>query len=284
MKLSVRNASGKELEQLDVADEVFGLTPNPAVIHQVYVAQMNARRHGLANTKTRGEVRGSTAKVRRQKGLGRARVGSERSPIRVGGGVAFGPKTRSYEQTIPKRLRRLAIRSALSAKAGDGELFVVDGFGDEIGTAGLRKVLSGVGVLRSSLVVTAAPDTNTRLSARNLKGTTVLPANYLNVADLLNHRSLVMTREAVRATEALWGGERATSRRAPLAESSPPQATPVKRKPDEGEAPTTKARPAAKKSDKAAKPRAVAASRTQPARRASAGSRSAAPGKGQDSS
>lgn len=219
MKLSLIDGQGKELRKIDAADEVFGIEPNRAVLHQVYVAQMNARRSGVANTKSRGEVRGSSAKVRRQKGLGRARIGSIRSPVLTGGGVAFGPKTRSYAQSIPKRIKRLAIRSALSAKASDGDLLVVDGMPENASTRGLAELLRGIGVERSSLLVTAEADQSVRLSARNLRGATVIPANYLNVADLLNHQRLVMTPEAVRAAEAMWGGARATNRRAPLPEA-----------------------------------------------------------------
>ncbi|MEX2236440.1 MAG: 50S ribosomal protein L4 [Dehalococcoidia bacterium] len=231
MKFAVHDASGKETRQIELADEVFGIEPNRDVVHQVYVAQMNARRIGTANTKTRGEVRGSTAKLRRQKGLGRARIGSMGSPVLTGGGVAFGPKTRSYVQTVPKRIRRLAIRSVLSAKASDGELIVVDSIGsDSPSTSALRVLLAGLGVERSSLIVTGQPDRTAFLSARNLRNARVVPASYLNVADLINHHGLVMTTEAVRQTEALWGGERATSRRAALvtavvdAEASAPSA------------------------------------------------------------
>jgi large subunit ribosomal protein L4 len=217
VKLSLIDRKGKEVKKIDAADEVFGIEPNRAVLHQVYVAQMNARRSGVANTKSRGEVRGSTAKVRRQKGLGRARVGSVRSPVLTGGGVAFGPKTRDYSQTIPKRIKRLAIRSALSAKVNDGDLLVVDDMPANASTRSLSELLKGIGVERSSLLVTAEPEQGVRLSARNLNGTAVIPASYLNVADIINHQRLVMTSEAVRKAEALWGGERATTRRAATA-------------------------------------------------------------------
>ncbi|MPZ23989.1 MAG: 50S ribosomal protein L4 [Dehalococcoidia bacterium] len=225
MKLTVRDDGGKELEQIEVADEVFGVAPNQVVIHQVYVAQMNARRSGVANTKTRGQVRGSTAKLRRQKGLGRARVGSLRSPVLTGGGVVFGPTTRSYSQSIPKRVKRLAIRSVLSAKALDGSLVVISGIAADTPSASqLRRTLDSIGAERSALVVTGEPDRATFLSARNLEKTMVLPAGYLNVADMVNHRHLVMTPEAIRAAEALWGGDPAIRRRpvaAGVAEEGP---------------------------------------------------------------
>ncbi|HET9199913.1 MAG TPA: 50S ribosomal protein L4 [Dehalococcoidia bacterium] len=240
MKLSLIDAAGKEVKKIDVADEVFGVEPNRAVLHQVYVAQMNARRSGVANTKTRGEVRGSSAKVRRQKGLGRARIGTIRSPVLTGGGVAFGPKTRSYSQVIPKRIKRLAIRSALSAKVVDGDLHILDAMPESPTTKGLSDLLNGIGVERSSLLVTAAPDSNVRLSARNLRGASVIPANHLNVADILNHHSLVMTTDAVRVAEALWGGERATNRRAAASQPAVEARTEAPAKPARRRAPAKK--------------------------------------------
>jgi large subunit ribosomal protein L4 len=258
MKLSLIDAAGKEVKKIDVADEVFGVEPNRAVLHQVYVAQMNARRSGVANTKSRGEVRGSSAKVRRQKGLGRARIGTIRSPVLTGGGVAFGPSTRDYSQVIPKRIKRLAIRSALSAKVVDGDLLVVDAMPDSPTTKGLSQLLNGIGVERSSLLVTAGADSNVRLSARNIRGASVIPANYLNVADILNHQRLVMTTDAVRVAEELWGGDRATSRRAgasPTTAEAPAEETP---KP-------ARRRPAAKPAQ--ATPEAAAKTKPAPKRR-----------------
>ena len=126
MELPVRNAAGDALDPIEVDAAVFGIAPNEAVVHQTLVAQLAARRGGHHSTKSRGEVRGSTAKIRRQKGLGMARMGSNRSPIRRGGGVAFGPKPRSYTQRLPKRMRRLALRSVLSARVRDERLHVVD--------------------------------------------------------------------------------------------------------------------------------------------------------------
>ncbi len=126
MKLQIRNAQGEKLKAIKVDDRVFGIKPNLAVVHQTLVAQRANRRAGSASTKSRGEVRGSTAKIRVQKGSGRARQGSNRSPLRRGGGVAFGPRPRSYKQALPKRMKRLAIRSMLSGKVADGRLAVVD--------------------------------------------------------------------------------------------------------------------------------------------------------------
>lgn len=215
MKLDVRTTAGATLEAIEVDDAVFGVEPNAAVVHQALVAQLAARRAGSAHTKTRGEVRGSTRKTSRQKGLGRARMGSVRSPLRRGGGVVFGPTPRSYVQRLPKRMRRLAIRSVLSSRAQDQRLVVVNELGLAAPSAkAVRGMLAALGVQRSALIVTGAADRNAHLSARNLDGARVLPADTLNVGDLLAHHTLLLTVDAVRRIEALWGGERATVRRA----------------------------------------------------------------------
>ena len=216
MQLAVRDAAGADLDPIEVDDAVFGIEPNEAVVHQTLVAQLAARRGGNASTKSRGEVRGSKAKLRRQKGLGMARVGSNRSPIRRGGGVAFGPRPRSYTQKLPKRMRRLAIRSVLSSRAAEGRLHVVDDLGvGEPSTKAAVGLLANLGIERSALLVTGEPDRAALLSTRNIPGVRAMPADVLNVADMLAHRSLVLTVDAVRRAEALWGGERAGGR--PLA-------------------------------------------------------------------
>lgn len=213
MKLQVLDAAGQSVEEIDVDDAVFGIEPNEPVVHQTLLAQLAARRSGSANTKSRGEVKGSTRKLRRQKGLGMARVGSANSPIRRGGGVAFGPKQRSYVQKLPKRMRRLAIRSVLSSRAADGRLKVLNGFGlDAPSTSGMAAVLAAAETGRSALLVTGEADATVRRSARNLPGVDVLPADTLNVADMLAHGTLVLTVDAVRRIEALWGGDRAGGR------------------------------------------------------------------------
>ena len=213
MKLQVLDAAGQSVEEIDADDAVFGIEPNEPVVHQTLLAQLAARRSGSANTKSRGEVRGSTRKLRRQKGLGMARVGSANSPIRRGGGVAFGPKQRSYVQRLPKRMRRLAIRSVLSSRAADGRLKVVNEFGlDAPSTSSMKSVLDAAECGRSVLIVTGAADATVQRSARNIPGADVLPADTLNVADMLGHGSLLLTVDAVRRIEALWGGERASGR------------------------------------------------------------------------
>jgi large subunit ribosomal protein L4 len=215
MQIQVRNAQGKEAGTIQVDDLVFGLTPNTAVIHQALVAQQANQRSGTVATKTRGEVKGSTRKLFRQKGLGRGRQGAARAPHRRHGGIVFGPKPRDYSQSLPRRMRRLAIRSVLSAKASEGSLVVIDELSlDKPSTKAVAEMLDALGVEGSALIVTGEPQRTVFVSARNLPKTRAMPAAYLNVSDLLTHRGLVMTIDAVRRAEALWGGDRASGRRA----------------------------------------------------------------------
>jgi large subunit ribosomal protein L4 len=228
MRLDVVNSEGKGLDPIDADDAVFGIEPNRFVIHQALLAQLANRRAGTAKTKTRGEVAGSTAKIRRQKGIGRARLGAIRSPAIKGGGIAFGPRPRSFDQRLPKRMRRLAIRSVLSAKVAEGSLRVLDALAfDQPRTKEMVSLLGTLGLDRSTLVVTETADRGVLVSARNLKKVDVLAAPYLNVADMLSHQNVIMTVGAVRQAERLWGGERATRRRSALEPTEPPvQAAP----------------------------------------------------------
>jgi large subunit ribosomal protein L4 len=219
MKLTVYDTQGKEIDSIDADDSVFGIEPHRAAIRQALLAQLANRRAGTHNTKTRGEVRGSTRKIRRQKGIGSSRQGAIRAPHHRHGGISFGPKSRSYKQALPKMIRRLAIRSALAAKAEEGDLKVVRGLEmDAPKTKTVAAMLSALEMTRSALLVTAQTDRNLLLSARNLPGAKTLPADYLNVGDLLSHYGLVMTEEAVRRAEALWGGDRASRRLAAVPE------------------------------------------------------------------
>jgi large subunit ribosomal protein L4 len=220
MQLNVLDATGKQVSTIDVDDAVFGIEPNIPVMHQVVVAHQANRRAGTASTKSRGEVEGSTAKIRSQKGTGRARQGSIRAPQHTGGGIVFGPKPRKYTQKIPKMTKRLAIRSALSAKVRDGELFVIDQLAiDAPKTKAIKALLEAVGITRSPLVVTAEPDTTVRLSTRNIEGATALPATHINTEAILKHHGVLMTVDAVRRVEALWGGDRVKRRLASVADS-----------------------------------------------------------------
>jgi large subunit ribosomal protein L4 len=232
MELAVRSPEGKQTEPIKADDLVFGLRPHLAVVHQALLAQLANRRAGSGSSKTRGEVAGSTAKLHRQKGLGRARLGSIRSPLMRHGGIAFGPKPRSFSQHLPKRMRRLAIRSVLSAKAADGSLHVVNSLSlKKPRTKDIVALLGNLGLERSTLLVTEETDKNILASARNLEKVKVLPAPYLNVVDMLSHRHLLMTVGAVRKAEQLWGGDRALRRRAPIPALEPAegQASPAPR-------------------------------------------------------
>jgi large subunit ribosomal protein L4 len=181
------------------------------VVHQALVRQRANARQGTASTQTRGEVTASTAKLFRQKHTGQARAGSRRSPIRRGGGVTFGPKPRDYRQDMPKKMRQLAIRCVLSAKARDAELKVVEEpkF-EQPKTKEMAGALAALGVNSSALIVTDMPEENFIKSARNLAGVKTMPAHTLSVADLLSYKMLLMTESAVRRAERLWGSGHAS--------------------------------------------------------------------------
>ncbi|MFC1901912.1 50S ribosomal protein L4 [Chloroflexota bacterium] len=206
MQVPVYNLAGEEVRQIEVSDLVFAVPFNEAVVHQVLVALRANARQGTASTKTRGEIRGSTRKLFRQKGTGNARAGSKKSPLRRGGGVTFGPQPRSYRQDIPKKMRRLALRCVLSAKAGDGELKILEEFDfTEPKTKKMAEVLSALGAGSSVLIITPEPQANVIKSARNLAGTKTLPVNVLNVLEMLSYKVLLMTEASVRRAEKLWG-------------------------------------------------------------------------------
>lgn len=212
MQVQVYNLTGEVIRNIEVSDAVFGVPLNEAVVHQAVVRQEANARQGTASTKTRGEVAGSGVKLYAQKHTGRARAGDVRSPTRRKGGVAFGPKPRDYRQAMPKRMRRLAIKCVLSGKAGDGELRVIDGFKfEKPSTAEMVRIMSALRADASALVVTEAADRNVILSARNLVAVKTLPANLINVIDVLSHRMLIMTEAAVRKAEQIWGGARGES-------------------------------------------------------------------------
>lgn len=202
VNVPVHNIQGVVIDNITLSDEVFGVPLNRAVVHQALVRQLANARQGTANTKTRAQVAGGGRKPFRQKGTGRARQGSTTSPLLRGGGVTFGPQTRSYRQAMPKKMRRLALRCVLSAKLSDGEIIVVD---DIVLTGPVTKeiarIFSALGVKTPVLIVTAEPDPNIYKSARNIERTKVLPANMLNVGDLLSHRILMLTVAAVRRIE-----------------------------------------------------------------------------------
>jgi len=210
MKLPVYNIQGTEIEQIELDDSVFDIPMNEAVVHQALVRQRANARVGTANVKTRGEVSGSTRKLYRQKGTGRARAGDLRSPLRRHGGVIFGPKPRNYRQAMPKKMRRLAIKCLLSAKAADGELKVVDKLEmKDHKTKDMINILQALEIDRSALIALASPDSNLIRSASNLQKIDTIQARQLNVGDLLSHKHLIITVDAVRTVESLWGTKQA---------------------------------------------------------------------------
>ena len=205
MQVPVYNLDGEVVKHIEISDQVFAVPFNEGVVHQAVVAQRANARQGNADTKTRSEVSGSARKLFRQKGTGYARAGSRRSPTRRGGGVAFGPHPRNYQQAMPRKMRRLALRCVLSAKAGDGELKVLEELDfEEPKTKRMAQVLATLGADSSALVVTDEPKNTVIKSARNLPGVKTMTANLLNVLDLLSHKMILMTESAVRQAERLW--------------------------------------------------------------------------------
>ena len=206
MKVPVYNLAGEEVRKIDISDALFGVPFNEAVVHQVMVGLRANARQGTAATKTRGMVAGSKKKLYRQKGTGNARAGTKKSPLRVGGGTIFGPHPRDYRQDIPKKMRRLALKCVLSAKVSDGELKVLDTFDySEPKTKQMVSALTALNAGPSTLIVTPEAEPNVIKSASNLPKVKTTPASVLNLLDVLNHRTVIMTEDAVRVAEKLWG-------------------------------------------------------------------------------
>ena len=197
--------AGKSLGSVELADVLFAAPINAAVLHQVVTAQLAGRRTGTSNTKTRGEVRGGGAKPYRQKGTGRARQGTKSAPHYRGGGVVFGPHPRSYEQRLPRKMKRLALRGALTAKFGDEAIKVIDTFGlDAIKTRELVGVLGALEARGRVLVIAPGRDQNLELSARNLPTVEILLADSLNVVDLLKADLVLIEQPALARMEEVY--------------------------------------------------------------------------------
>jgi large subunit ribosomal protein L4 len=201
--------TGTSVGSVDLPDGLFAAPINAAVLHQVVVAQLAARRTGTHDTKTRGEVRGGGHKPYRQKGTGRARQGSRRAPHYAGGGAVFGPHPRSYEQRLPRKMRRLALRGALTAKFGDDAIRIVDAFAfDAPKTRDFAGILAALGVgdgkARRVLVVAPGRDEGLELSARNLPSVNVILADSLNVVDVLNADAVLIEQPAIARMEEVY--------------------------------------------------------------------------------
>lgn len=201
-KVAVFNQAGSQVGDIELSDSIFGIEPNESVLHDAVVMQQASLRQGTHKTKGRSEVRGGGRKPWRQKGTGRARQGSIRSPQWVGGGVVFGPTPRSYSYKLPKKVRRLAIKSALSSKLKAAEIVVLDNLQlDAPKTKDMANVLNGLSVDSKALVVTADYNETVALSTRNLPGVTFVTAEGVNVLDVLKHDKLVITKDAVAKVE-----------------------------------------------------------------------------------
>jgi large subunit ribosomal protein L4 len=198
MQSNIVNLTGKVLRRIDLDDRVFGITPNQAVVHQAVVTQQANARQGTHDTRTRGEVAGGGKKPYRQKGTGYARQGSKRAPHYKGGGIVFGPHPRSYEKAMPRKMRRLALRSVLSSKLAEDALTIVDKFELETPkTKALLGLLSGLGITSGALVVCAERSDGAWRAARNLSEVHIVTPNGLNLLDILRMPRLVLTEAAV---------------------------------------------------------------------------------------
>ena len=206
MQVPIYSLEGEVVNQIELSQAIFGLPFNEAVVHQAMARQLANRRQGTASTKTRGEVRGSTRKLYAQKHTGRARRGDKKSPLLRGGGIAFGPKPRTYQQSLPKKMRRLALKCLLSAKIREGNIKLVQELNlEKPKTKEMINVLSSLGVDSSALILTAQPRPGVVKSAANLPEVRVLPAALVNVLDLLSYKMLIATVPAIRNIEQIWG-------------------------------------------------------------------------------
>jgi large subunit ribosomal protein L4 len=206
VKVPVYSLNGEVVEQTELSQAVFDFPFNEAVVHQAMVRQLANGRQGTASTKTRGEVSGSTKKLYPQKHTGRARRGSIKSPLLRGGGVVFGPKPRTYRQSMPKKMRKLALKCLLSAKVREGNIRLVQELDfEEPKTKDMMNVLSLLGIDSSTLILTAQSTPNVVKSAANLPEVKVLPSALINVLDLLSYKMLVATVPAIRNIEQIWG-------------------------------------------------------------------------------
>lgn len=195
-KVDIKKSDGAKSGTIELDENIFGIEPNVAVMHQVVNAQLAAKRSGTHSTKTRAEVRGGGAKPWKQKGTGRARAGSSRIPHWRGGGIALGPKPRDYSQRTPKKMKRLALRSALSDRAQSNSVYVVDAWDFETpSTKAAKTALEAIGAEGKVLIVTNAEDANTEKSFRNLSNVNVLSSDQLNVFDILVSDSIVFTKD-----------------------------------------------------------------------------------------
>ncbi|AOY59754.1 MULTISPECIES: 50S ribosomal protein L4 [Desulfococcus] len=199
--VDVLNSKGEKVSQVELSDEIFSVPVKPGVLHEVVTMQLASRRSGSASVKRRGDVAGSTKKLFRQKGTGRARRGNIKSPLLRGGGVVFGPSPKSYAYKVPKKVRRMALKMALSSKLQENELTVVDQLElDRIKTKAFAEVIRALNK-SNVLLVTDAADEKLVLSSRNLPNVKVIKVEGLNVYDILKYRDIILLEPAVKAIE-----------------------------------------------------------------------------------
>ena len=204
-KVDVFDIKGKKVSDIELAENVFGIEPNENIVHAVLVNYLANQRQGTQSTKTRAEVRGGGKKPWRQKGTGRARQGSIRAPQWIKGGIALGPKPRSYKYTVNKKERRLAIKSLLSSKVIEKELTVVDKLElKEIKTKTMVNALSALKVEGKTLIIVPERNTNVLMSARNIEGVKTITANNINVFDLLKYTNLILPVDTVKKLEEVY--------------------------------------------------------------------------------
>lgn len=204
-KIDVYDIKGKKVSDVELAENVFGIEPNETIVHSVLVNYLANQRQGTQSTKTRAEVRGGGRKPWRQKGTGRARQGSIRAPQWIKGGIALGPKPRSYKYTVNKKERRLAIRSVLSSKVLENKLTVVDKLElAEIKTKTMAKALSDLKVEGKTLIILSEKNVNVAMSAKNIEGVKTILVNTINVYDLLKYNNLVLPLETVKKLEEVY--------------------------------------------------------------------------------
>ncbi|WP_024621758.1 50S ribosomal protein L4 [Metaclostridioides mangenotii] len=204
-KLNVLNVAGQNVGEIELTDTIFNVEVNEHILYEVVKNQLANKRQGNQSAKTRSEVRGGGRKPWRQKGTGRARQGSTRSVQWVGGGVAFAPKPRSYRYTLPKKVRRLAMKSALTTKVQNSEIIILDQLNmDAPKTKEFAQILKNINANRKALVVTAEKNENVIKSARNIEGVQTSLVNTLNVYDILKYDSFIITTDAVKKVEEVY--------------------------------------------------------------------------------
>ena len=204
-KVTMLNMAGKEAGTIELKDEIFGIEPNADAVHAVVVNYLANQRQGTQSAKTRAEVRGGGRKPFRQKGTGRHRQGSSTDPSQVGGGIVFAPKPRDYRYSVPKKLKRLALKSALSAKVADKEIIVLDELKlDAPNTKEMVNILSNVKAGKKALIVTAEKDENIVKSAANIPGVRTALVGTMNVYEIVNHNSFIVTKEAVEKIQEVY--------------------------------------------------------------------------------